>query len=91
MKKKALLAVIFIGIILFWAVEDLPAFGDPESPAAQYTGKMYIEQTRAEIGIENIVTAILASYRGFDTFGELGVIFTAGMAVVLLLRQGDRR
>lgn len=90
MKKKALIAVLFIGIILFWAVEDMPAFGDPDSPAARYTGAMYIERTLSDIGIENIVTAILASYRGFDTFGEVVVIFTAGMSVILLLRQEGR-
>lgn len=90
MRKKAFIAVIFIGIILFWAAEDMPAFGDPESPAARYTGAMYIERSFTDIGIDNIVTAILASYRGFDTFGEVVVIFTAGMSVILLLRQGGR-
>ena len=76
MKLKALLAVLFLGIILFWAVGDLPAFGDPEAPATQYTGELYIESVLPDIGIENIVTAILASYRGFDTLGEVVVIFT---------------
>ncbi|MDG6256665.1 MAG: hypothetical protein QCH35_03605 [Methanomicrobiaceae archaeon] len=90
MRKKALIAVIFIGIILFWAVEDMPAFGDPESPATRHTGAMYIERSYADVGIDNIVTAILASYRGFDTFGEVVVIFTAGMSVILLLRRGGR-
>jgi multicomponent Na+:H+ antiporter subunit B len=90
LKKQALIAVIFIGIILIWAVEDLPAFGDPDSPATRYTGGLYIECALSDIGIENIVTAILASYRGFDTLGETLVIFTAGMSVILLLRQGGR-
>ena len=88
MKTKALLAVLFIGIILFWAVEDMPAFGDPEAPATQYTGELYIQSVLPEIGIENIVTAILASYRGFDTLGEVVVIFTAGISVAFLLRRG---
>ncbi|MFW5638696.1 MAG: hydrogen gas-evolving membrane-bound hydrogenase subunit E [Methanoculleus sp.] len=90
MKLKALLAVLFLGIILFWAVGDLPAFGDPEAPATQYTGELYIESVLPDIGIENIVTAILASYRGFDTLGEVVVIFTAGISVALLLRRGGR-
>ncbi|MEO9971718.1 MAG: cation:proton antiporter, partial [Hyphomonadaceae bacterium] len=38
----------------------------------------------------NVVTAVLASYRGFDTLGETGVIFAAGIAVVLLLGFGER-
>lgn len=90
MKVKALLAVLFIGIILFWTVEDMPAFGDPEAPATQYLGKLYIESALPDIGVENIVTAILASYRGFDTLGEVVVIFTAGISVTLLLRRGGR-
>ena len=37
------------------------------------------------IGLPNLVTSILASYRGYDTMGETGVIFAAGVGVVLLL------
>ncbi|GAA5263355.1 hydrogen gas-evolving membrane-bound hydrogenase subunit E [Methanocalculus sp.] len=90
MKTKALIAVLFIGIILFWAVEDMPAFGDPDAPATQYTGQLYVDSVLPDIGIDNIVTAILASYRGFDTLGEVVVIFTAGISVALLLRRGGR-
>ncbi len=90
MKKKALIAILFIGIVLFWAVEDMPAYGDPTSPATQYTGQMYVERTYPDTGISNIVTAILITYRGFDTLGEVVVIFTAGISVILLLRRGGR-
>ncbi|MBR1369020.1 hypothetical protein RJ53_05685 [Methanocalculus chunghsingensis] len=90
MRTKALVAVIFIGIILFWAVEDMPAFGDPDSPATRYTGEMFIQEAQKDTGIANIVTAILVSYRGFDTLGEVIVIFTAGISVALLLRRGGR-
>jgi len=90
LKLKALLAVAFIGIILFWAAGDLPAFGDPEAPATRYTGKLYVDLALSDIGVENIVAAILASYRGFDTLGEVVVIFTAGISVALLLRRGGR-
>jgi len=90
LKTKALIAVLFIGIILFWAVEDMPAFGDPQAPATQYTGQLYVDSVLPDIGIDNIVTAILASYRGFDTLGEVVVIFTAGISVAMLLRRGGR-
>jgi multicomponent Na+:H+ antiporter subunit B len=90
LKKLALIAVLFIGIILFWAVEDMPAFGDPDAPANHYVARMYIERTLPDIGIDNIVTAILASYRGFDTLGETVVIFTAGISVILLLRRSEQ-
>ena len=45
---------------------------------------------KAETGVPNIVTAVLASYRGFDTFGETTVVFTAAIGVMILL-SGMRR
>ena len=44
-----------------------------------------------EVGVPNIVTAVLASYRGYDTFGEVTVIFTAGVGVLLLLCGRNNR
>jgi multicomponent Na+:H+ antiporter subunit B len=43
------------------------------------------------VGLPNLVTSILGSYRGYDTLGETGVIFTAGAAVMLLLMSRRRR
>lgn len=51
MKIKPLIAVIFIGIILFWAVEDMPAFGDPELPATKYTGELYVKSASLISGL----------------------------------------
>ncbi|MEM6626542.1 MAG: Na(+)/H(+) antiporter subunit B [Pseudomonadota bacterium] len=84
------LAVFATGGLLIFASTDLPAFGDPNSPANSYVGKDYIERTPSEVGPPNIVTAVLASYRGFDTFGETVVIFAAGVAVALLIGFGER-
>lgn len=64
---------------------DLPVFGDPGSPANAYVGRLYLEHTPHDIGAPNVVTAVLASYRGFDTLGETSVIFAAGIGVLLLL------
>lgn len=85
-----LLVVVATGAILVYATIDLPGFGDAMSPANTYVGVEYIERTKTEIGMPNVVTAVLASYRGFDTLGETGVVFTAGLAVVLLLGFGER-
>lgn len=87
----ALAAVIAAGAALFYATIDMPAFGDPNSPANSYVGLLYIEATARDIEVPNIVTAVLASYRGFDTLGETVVIFTAGVAVILLLGVGSVR
>lgn len=80
-----LLIVLLAGLAMFYAIGDMPAFGDPNSPANAYVGMDYISRTADEIHIPNVVTAVLASYRGYDTFGEAVVIFSAGLGVLLLL------
>lgn len=80
-----LLVVTATGAALLYASADMPSFGDPESPANAYIGRDYLVRTPQEVGTPNVVTAVLASYRGFDTLGETVVIFTAGLGVMLLL------
>lgn len=82
---SALLLVTITGALLLVATMDMPAFGAADAPAQTHVGPRYIEQSGQEIGIPNMVTSVLASYRGFDTFGEVTVIFTAGVGVLSLL------
>lgn len=74
-------------LVFSYVVMFMPPYGSIDTPAHQHVAKYYIERTGIEIGIENIVTAILGSYRGFDTLGEVTVILTAGLAVWLLLKK----
>lgn len=84
------LAVVTVtGAALVYGTLDIPTFGDPVAPAQTHVAPYYIERSMPETGMPNIVTAVLASYRGFDTLGEVVVIFTAGIAVLLLI--GGRR
>ena len=71
--------------LLIWASYDLPLVGQLENPVHQHLAQDFIEGSRNHIGIPNVVTSILASYRGYDTFGETVVIYTAGIAVLVLL------
>lgn len=87
----SLLIVAVTGMALIYATFDMPAFGDPNSPANSYVGLMYLKATITDISIPNVVTAILASYRGFDTFGEVVVVLTAGLGVMLILGIDSRR
>lgn len=80
-----LLVCIFAGAAMFYAIGDMSAFGDANSPANSGVGIEFIKKTAEEVGIPNVVTAVLASYRGYDTFGEVVVIFSAGLGVLLLL------
>jgi multicomponent Na+:H+ antiporter subunit B len=86
----ALAVVASAGAALFFAVPDMPIYGDPDSAANAYVGSEYLERTPDEIAVPNVVTAVLASYRGYDTLGETVVIFTAALGVMLLLGFGGR-
>jgi multicomponent Na+:H+ antiporter subunit B len=72
-------------MIMLSIVGTMPEFGAADTPANRHVGKYYIENSLEETGVQNAVTAILASYRGYDTLGETYVIFTAGLAVLLIL------
>ncbi len=69
----------------------MPDFGDADSPANSTVGREYLERTMDEVGTPNVVTAVLASYRGYDTMGEAFVIFAAGLGVMLILGLRGRR
>lgn len=80
-----LAVVIVTGTVLVYGTLDIPAFGDRGAPAQTHVAPYYIERSLAETGVPNVVTSVLASYRGFDTLGEVVVVFTAGIAVLLLI------
>ena len=80
-----MLVVLITGSALVYGTYDIPSFGDPESPAQQHVKPHYIEHSIEDTGVANVVTAVLASYRGYDTLGEVTVIFTAGIGVMLLI------
>lgn len=85
-----LIVVLVTGALLIHATIDLPALGDANSPANTHVGALYLERHYPDMGFPNMVTSILASYRGFDTLGEVFVVFTAGLAVALLLGFGEK-
>jgi len=87
-KHNPLLPLIVVGLTgaaLIYGVSDAPLVGDPNAPAHQHVAPRYLNEGPQETGIPNVVTAVLASYRGYDTLGETVVVFTAGLAVLLLL------
>ena len=83
------MVVLVTGALLIYGTWDIPAFGDLAAPANQHVAPYYLGNSLSDTGVPNVVTSILASYRGFDTLGEVAVIFTAGIAVLLLI--GGRR
>jgi len=91
LRVLALITVIITGIILIYGTVDMPDWGDPNSPASKHVSPEYIEEAFEETATPNIVTAVLADYRGYDTLGETTVIFTAGIACILILRRRRQR
>lgn len=87
----ALAVVTLTGASLIYASADLPDFGSADAPAQTHVASYYVENTYADMGIPNMVAAVLASYRSIDTLGEAFVILTAGLAVVALLAPPPRR
>ena len=69
----------------------LPPFGTADAVIHKHVAPRYIADTIKETDVPNVVTSVLADYRGFDTLGETTVIFTAGIGVMLLLRRARRR
>jgi multicomponent Na+:H+ antiporter subunit B len=86
-----LLVVLVVGAALVWGTLSLPPFGIAETAVHQHVAPRYLAQSIAETGVPNVVTSVLADYRGYDTLGETTVIFTAGIGVLLLLRGLRRR
>ena len=86
----ATVVCVAAGLLLITAALDLPAFGDPNAPAQLHVAPRYLQESGDVLHIPNVVTTVLASYRGFDTLGETIVVFTAGLGVLMLLAGATR-
>lgn len=78
-RSVAIAALVTIGLLL--TVPALPAVGSPDAPAFGPVMEFYLADA-ADRGIDNVVTAVLVVYRGFDTFGEIVVVLAAAVAVL---------
>jgi len=95
MRKKANPVLPFtiaalVTVVLIYGTYSLPEFGIASSPVQQFVGPYYLQNSVPETTIPNVVTAVLGSYRGFDTLGETAVVFAAAVGVLLLLRRKRR-
>ncbi|MFT5543736.1 MAG: multicomponent Na+:H+ antiporter subunit B [Glaciecola sp.] len=84
-----LIICVVMGALLIYGTHDIAELGDVESAPNREVAARYIEKGQEETGVPNLVTAVLASYRGFDTLGEVTVVLTAGIGVLMLL--GSRK
>ena len=84
------IALVIAGALVYGTL-GLPAFSSPMAPIHTHVVPRYLHDALKETGVPNVVTAVLASYRGYDTLGETTVVFTAGAGVIALLRRIRRR
>ena len=91
---SALVVVVVTGVVLIFGTLDMPRYGDPKAPIHHHVAPRYLNNSKQEVGLPNVVTSVLASYRGYDTLGETFVIFTAaagGLAIMGRVRRPPRR
>ena len=86
-----MLISLVTGGVVVWGTLVLPRFGTADAPIHKHVAPRYLEQSVKETNVPNVVTSVLADYRGYDTLGETTVILTAGIGVMLLLRGSRRR
>jgi multicomponent Na+:H+ antiporter subunit B len=91
--RKAYLPLFVASVIggaLVWGTYSLPPFGTADAVIHRHVVPRYLNDSLKDTMVPNVVTSVLADYRGYDTLGETTVIFTAGIGVLLLLK-GRRR
>lgn len=91
--SNRLLSIVVVAaaaLVVIYATFDKPRFGDPEAPAQTHVAPWYLDNTPRYVDIPNVVTAVLGTFRGYDTLGEVFVVFTAGIGVLFLLGTGRR-
>jgi multicomponent Na+:H+ antiporter subunit B len=91
LKIVGFLAAFSTGLLLLFAVADFPDWADPQAPASIHVSPHYITHTIEETAVPNVVTSVLADYRGYDTMLETTVVFAAGLAVYALLRRKSKK
>ena len=95
MKIINYLILITFGALLIYASAGLPNRGDANAPmhrekslaGSPGASSYYIKNANSDAETPNMVTVILADYRGYDTLGEETVILTAGLICYLILRR----
>lgn len=87
MKILGLITTLICGALLLFYSMDFPDYGDVASPASSHLSPYYIENTIKDSHVPNIVTSVLADYRGYDTMYETTVVLAAGLACFFLLRR----
>ncbi|OLL27669.1 sodium:proton antiporter [Burkholderia sp. SRS-W-2-2016] len=83
MRRAAALLTVLLFAVVFWRMVG----GYTELQALRPLAEYYVLRGPLDLGAPNIVTAILITYRGFDTLGEVAVLFMVAASVGVLLKE----
>ena len=90
MKWLGFILIVLFAVFLFYAEGDMAAYGDISAPPNLHVSPEYLERSMEDTETPDVVTSVLADYRGYDTLGETTVIFTAGLVCYMLLGSWKR-
>jgi multicomponent Na+:H+ antiporter subunit B len=90
---KKVLSLLFVGalaVLLLYVVANMPPMGGADTPTREHVIPRYLEEAEEETNTPNVITGIILNYRGYDTMGEVTVIFCA-LACVLAVLGRERK
>lgn len=91
---KRIVSLVFIAALfalLLYVVANMPPMGDADNPTnSSEVIERYLNEAETETHTENVITGIILNYRGYDTMGEVTVIFCALAAVLAVLGREKR-
>ncbi|MGF6508153.1 Na(+)/H(+) antiporter subunit B [Paraburkholderia sp. 32] len=83
MRRAFALLTVLLFAVVFWRLVG----GYTELQALRPLAWYYVVRGPLEVGAPNIVTGILITFRGFDTLGEVAVLFMVAASVGVLLKE----
>lgn len=90
---KRVISLLFIGalaLLLLYVVSKMPPMGEADNPTNTNVIPRYLQMSEEEVHARNVITGIILNYRGFDTMGEVTVIYCALAAVLAVLGREKR-
>lgn len=90
-KILGMVLLVILVTLMFTIVDRLPVIGDPDSAPNSHVSDYYITEGPELTHSPNLVTAVLADFRGFDTLLETTVMFLAGVSVAMILSNRLKR
>jgi len=86
-KIISFILIVIIAIGVFFSLQEIP-FGETKSKVREY----YLDNGIKQTGATNIVTSVVVGYRGFDTLGEVTVLFLATIGLsAIFYREKERK